>query len=109
VSQDYTILGRIRLRIGGEFQDWGPPRLRAILGVLLVHANRPMPFGGLIEWAWREHDEPPQHREGTFHTYAKRIRNVLNRMDVPASLAVQNGNLQLDVERSSIDYHRAAY
>jgi tetratricopeptide (TPR) repeat protein/DNA-binding SARP family transcriptional activator len=107
VSQDYTILGRIRVRIGGEFQDWGPPRLRAILGVLLVHANRPMPFGGLIEWAWREHDEPPRHREGTFHTYAKRIRNVLNRMDVPASLAVQNGNLQLDVERSSIDYHRA--
>jgi tetratricopeptide (TPR) repeat protein len=107
VSQDYTILGRIRLRIGGELQDWGSPRLRAILGVLLVHAGRPMPFGGLIEWAWREHDEPPQHREGTFHTYAKRIRNVLNRMDVPASLTVRNGNLQLDVSRSSIDYFLA--
>jgi len=107
VSQDYTILGRIRLRIGGELQDWGPPRLRAILGVLLVHAGRPMPFGGLIEWAWREHDEPPQHREGTFHTYARRIRNVLNRMDVPASLTVRNGNLQLDVARSSIDFFLA--
>jgi DNA-binding SARP family transcriptional activator len=107
VSQDYTILGRIRLRIGGEFQDWGQPQLRAILGVLLVHANRPVPIGGLIEWVWPEQDEPPQNREATFHTYARRIRKDLNRMDVPAKLPVQHGNLQLDVDRSAIDFYQA--
>jgi tetratricopeptide (TPR) repeat protein len=81
--------------------------LRAILGVLLLHAGRPISFGTLIEWVWPETNEPPQHRDGTFHTYTKRIRNVLNRMDVPARLVMQNGNLQLDADRSLIDYYQA--
>jgi tetratricopeptide (TPR) repeat protein/DNA-binding SARP family transcriptional activator len=107
MGEAFTILGRTQLRVGGVFQDWGPRRLRAILGALLVNVGRPMSYGALIEWAWGRTEEPPQRRDGTFHTYAKRIRNVLNTMDVPVRLQVQNGSIRLDVDRLLIDYFHA--
>ncbi|HEX4701821.1 MAG TPA: BTAD domain-containing putative transcriptional regulator [Pseudonocardiaceae bacterium] len=105
MSEAFRLLGRFQLRIGGRFQDWGQPRLRAILGTLLVHAGRPLTFRALIEWAWPEDIEPPL--DATFHTYAKRIRTVLRTVDAPARLVVRGGNIRLDVDRELIDYYQA--
>jgi tetratricopeptide (TPR) repeat protein len=101
----FGILGRTALRIDGDLnEDWGTPRLRAMLATLLVHAGRAVPIDTLLAWVWPEDGAAPLHPISTFHTYATRIRRALRQLTPAPSLQVENGCYRLDLDRSLIDY-----
>src|SRR6266545_6533869 len=103
----FGILGRTALRIdGGLDEDWGTPRLSAMLATLLVHAGRAVPIDTLVAWVWPEEGDTPQNPASTFHTYATRLRKSLQRLAKPPTLYVENGCYRLDVDKSLIDYGR---
>jgi tetratricopeptide (TPR) repeat protein len=107
VDITFGILGRTAVRIGDTFQeDWSAPKVQALLATLLAHAGRSVPLDTLIDWAWPEEQPLPQNRAATFHTYATRIRRVLQRLPSTSTLHTGNGAFRLDVDKSLIDYHR---
>lgn len=101
----FGILGRTAVRLGDTFEeDWGTPKVQALLATLLAHAGRRVALDTLIEWAWPEEKPLPKNRAATFHTYATRIRRVLRRLPAPSTLHTGNGAFRLDVDRQVIDY-----
>jgi DNA-binding SARP family transcriptional activator len=106
VDVTFGILGRTALRIDGTLQDqWGEPRLGAMLAALLVNAGRFVTVDSLVEWVWPETAALPQDPTSTFHTYATRIRRSLQRVPHPPTLQAKDGSYRLNVDRSLIDYH----
>jgi tetratricopeptide (TPR) repeat protein/DNA-binding SARP family transcriptional activator len=104
VTIDFRILGRTCLRVGGEFTvDWGAPKERGVLAVLLLHAGKSISVRTLAEWVWSE-DKAPRDPIGTLYTYTARIRAALRRSDVEFDLASDDGEYRLDVDKASIDY-----
>jgi DNA-binding SARP family transcriptional activator/tetratricopeptide (TPR) repeat protein len=102
----FGILGRTVIRIGDTVEeDWAPPKVQALLATLLAHAGRRVPLDTLVEWAWLEEKPLPQNRAATFHTYATRIRKVLQRLPIPSTLHTTNGGFRLEVDKEAIDYH----
>jgi DNA-binding SARP family transcriptional activator/tetratricopeptide (TPR) repeat protein len=104
VEPRFRILGSTRLRIGDQFDDeWGSPKLRGILGVLLLHPGQPLSIQALIDWVWPEGREPREH--STVYTYVKRIREALNRMSPPVRLSTESGTYRVELARGGeIDY-----
>lgn len=107
VDVAFGILGPTALRIDGVLREnWGTPRLQAVLATLLAHAGRPVPIATLMEWAWPGEKPVPINPASTFHTYATRIRRRLQQLSCPANLYASNGRYRLEVDRSLIDYHQ---
>ncbi len=71
---------------GTVHEDWGRPRERALLGALLVHANRWVSVDTLMKWAWSEDENLPRNFRSTFHHYSGLIRKWLKRMPVQVTL-----------------------
>jgi len=90
---------------GTLHENWGRPRERAVLGALLVHANRWVAVDTLIKWGWSEDEDPPRNLGPTFHHYAGRIRSWLRQMPVQVTLHPENGGYRLALDKSMIDYH----
>ena len=90
---------------GYQQEDWGPPRQRALLAVLLLHPGRSISATTMIEWVWPDEEPLPQHASATFHNYATRIRKSLQLLSSPPELQFTRGFFRLDVDRLSIDYH----
>jgi tetratricopeptide (TPR) repeat protein/DNA-binding SARP family transcriptional activator len=98
----FGILGQTRLRIGDRFDDnWGSPKLRGILAVLLLHPRQPISTDTLIDWVWRDGDGPRER--ATFYTYSKRIRGALEQMAEPPELTAGGGAYRIDAQREEID------
>lgn len=101
------ILGTTVLMLeGGPDDSWGKPRERAVLATLVVHANQVVPVDKLLKWAWPQDKPAPANPGPTFHTYATRIRRALERLPSPPKLRAAQGGYRLEVDRSSIDFHR---
>ena len=101
---DFRILGRTCLRVGDKFiGDWGAPKERGVLAVLLVHVGKAIPVRTLAEWVWSE-GRAPRDPIGALYTYTTRIRAALRRSGVEFDLASDDGAYRLAVDESSIDY-----
>lgn len=69
------ILGRMSARTAtGEF-PLGPPRRRALLGLLLIRLGKTVPAGQLIEELWGA--RPPRHSKASLQSYVSHLRNAL--------------------------------
>ncbi|SFR27854.1 DNA-binding transcriptional activator of the SARP family [Lentzea waywayandensis] len=98
----FGILGRTRLRTAAGFgADWGKPKERAVLAVLLLHANKPLSVRTIAEWVWG--DEQPANPYGTLQTNITRIRSVLQMHGLPGVISNEERAYKLDVDRSLID------
>lgn len=99
----FRILGRTSLRTADGFAvDWGKPKDRAVLAVLLLNAGRPLSVRTLAEWVWR--DDGPSNPYPTLQTYIARIRAALQRAGLPGTIVNSERAYQLDVDRSLIDF-----
>lgn len=108
IEVDFSILGRVRIRVGGQFRArWTQPRLLGIVAALLTQPGRPFSYRSLLDWAWSEPKDHPRNVESTFQTYAHRIREALSPVDAQVSLDNHGGALVLNVEKNLIDYHRS--
>jgi hypothetical protein len=60
---EYRILGSLEVVANGTAANLGPPKQRAVLAVLLVHANEIVPTDRLIDLVW-DAPKPPSPAQG---------------------------------------------
>ncbi|RSN11562.1 AfsR family transcriptional regulator [Nonomuraea sp. WAC 01424] len=71
------VLGPLAVRQGGVELDVGAAMPRALLGLLALHAGRPVPSDEIVDVLWE--DRPPRTYDNLIHVYAGRLRAVLGR------------------------------
>jgi DNA-binding SARP family transcriptional activator/tetratricopeptide (TPR) repeat protein len=71
----FGILGPLQVHDGGAAVAVGPPKQRALLGVLLVHANQVISTHRLVELLWN--GDPPAGAVRALHVYLSGLRKAL--------------------------------
>src|ERR1044072_9056174 len=74
-SMRFRVLGGLEATVDGQPVALGGRRQRAVLAVLLLHANELVAADRLVEEAWS--GRPPAAAIGTLQTYISRLRRVL--------------------------------
>jgi DNA-binding SARP family transcriptional activator/streptogramin lyase len=77
---DYRILGPLEIHANGRSVELGPAKERALLGVLLLHANEVVASDRLVEELWGE--RPPESAAKLVQVYVSRLRKALVRAGV---------------------------
>jgi predicted ATPase/DNA-binding SARP family transcriptional activator len=72
---EYRLLGPLEVVDGDRAIDLGPPRQRALLALLLLHANQVVAFDRIIDELWGE--RPPASAATLVHGYVSGLRKVL--------------------------------
>ena len=72
---EFGVLGPLEVRVGGTLLRVGGPRQRALLGLLLCHANRVVSRGQLIDELLS--DQPAGSAERMLRVQVSRLRKVL--------------------------------
>ena len=72
---EFRLLGRLEAWADGQPAPLGPRKRRAILAVLLLHANKVMPAERLVELVWG--DEPPRTALHAVHNHVSQLRKAL--------------------------------
>jgi DNA-binding SARP family transcriptional activator len=97
---EFRILGRLEVWDGGNAIALGGPKPRALLALLLLHANEIVPADRLIEELWR-HD-PPANAAAALQVNLSRIRKAL-----PHDVVVtRSPGYVLHVEPDALDLDR---
>ncbi|MEV6238453.1 BTAD domain-containing putative transcriptional regulator [Lentzea sp. NPDC051838] len=95
---EFLLLGPLSVRRTGTPLELGGPRQRAVLSMLLLHANEAVSVAQLTEAVW---DSPPVAPESNLRTYVAGLRKVLGERLITRpghgyQLAVEPGELDLD-------------
>jgi YVTN family beta-propeller protein len=72
---DYRILGPLEVSADGRPVEIGGPKLRALLVILLLRANKAVPRDVLVHDLWGE--RPPDGAQHTLDVYVSRLRKAL--------------------------------
>jgi DNA-binding SARP family transcriptional activator len=98
---EFRLLGPLELVVNGR-RIGVPPKLRALLAVLLLRANRPVPISELIEALWDA--EPPVDPRSTVQKYVMRLRRTLE----PAGCAIHTESeaYRLELDTATLDVSR---
>lgn len=101
----FALFGPVRAWRGAEQLDLGAARCRAVLAVLLLHANRPVRRESLIEAVWGE--SVPAYAVNQVQKYVSGLRRVLEpRRGARSSSGILNwtdGGYVLEVEPDALD------
>ena len=99
---EFGILGPLEVRRGGQALSLGGARQRALLAILLTHANRVVAVDRLVELLWG--DEPPESADHALHVYVSQLRRVLEPNGPPYQVLLSRppGYL-LQVGRDALD------
>jgi DNA-binding SARP family transcriptional activator/streptogramin lyase len=105
---EFRILGLLDVREGGRALALGGPKQRALLAVLLLHANEAVSSGRLIDQLWG--DQPPESATKALHFYVSQLRRVLEPdrpLGTPGRVLVTRGSgYELRTDPEQIDLHR---
>jgi DNA-binding SARP family transcriptional activator len=97
---EFRLLGPLEVRVRGESLPLGGLKQRALLAVLLLHANRTVARERLIDELWG--DAPPETAVKAVHGYVSRLRKVL-----PAgTLQTRPSGYMLALDAALVDVHR---
>ena len=77
----FCVLGSLRVEAGGTGVPITSPRQRAVLAVLLLHANHAVTAAGLVGQVWGE--QFPASAQGLVHTYIWQLRRLLADYEPP--------------------------
>jgi DNA-binding SARP family transcriptional activator/DNA-binding beta-propeller fold protein YncE len=94
---EFLILGPLEVRNGGKTLRLGAAKQRALLGVLLLHANETVSTSRLIDELWGE--RPPATAEKLVHGYVHALRKQLG----SGVLETHTPGYRLRVEPRSLD------
>jgi len=72
---DYRLLGPIEAGVNGAGLDIGGQKQRALLAILVLSANEPVPRDVLVDRLWGE--RPPPGAQHTLEVYISRLRKTL--------------------------------
>ena len=99
---DFRILGPLEVDEAGRAIPIVSGRQRALLAILLVHANKPVSTDRLIDELWGEH--PPASVRKGLQVLVSRLRKTLGKGS--ARLATQPDGYLLHVEPGELDLDR---
>jgi DNA-binding SARP family transcriptional activator/ABC-type transport system substrate-binding protein len=101
---DYRLLGPLEVAVNGHAVDIGGLKQRALLAILLLHANQPVQRDVLIDQLWAGH--PPAGAEHAVEVYIWRLRKALESaaggqcvLTRPGAYLLQAAEEQVDVAR----------
>ena len=97
---EFRILGTLEVVADGLSLQLGGRRQRAVLAVLLLHANRAVSVDSVVEALWGE--TPPTTAAKTVQVYVSRLRKLLP----PDRLVSEPGGYLLRVEQGELDLSR---
>jgi two-component SAPR family response regulator len=106
VDATFGILGPTAVRTADEANldlDWGTPREREILTVLLLHVGKSVSVEKLSDWVFIEDEPRPQDLPATFQTHTSRIRRGLEKIGFEKALIVRDGHYRLEVPSLLVD------
>jgi DNA-binding SARP family transcriptional activator len=95
----FRVLGGLEATVDGQPVALGGRRQRAVLAVLLLHANELVAADRLVEEAWS--GRPPAAAIGTLQTYISRLRRVLE--GTGAVITTRGEAYQLVVDPEELD------
>ena len=98
---DFRLLGPLEIREGDHVVPVGGAKQRALLVILLLHANEVVSRDRLIEDLWPGRE--PGAADHSLDHLVSRLRKTLARPDL---LATRSGGYLLAVERNDIDVRR---
>jgi len=97
---DYRVLGPLEVRRDGELVAVPAPKQRALLGLLLLHANEPVSQQELIEQLWGE--QAPRTARASLQNLVHALRRVIGQ----ETLERQPGGYVLHVKPGELDLQR---
>jgi DNA-binding SARP family transcriptional activator len=104
---EFRILGPFEVVEGARSIDIGPPKQRAVLALLLLHANQVVSLDKLIDELWGE--EPPPRAAGTLQAYISNLRRALEpdraARERPRVLVTQPPGYVLHIDERALDGH----
>jgi YVTN family beta-propeller protein len=101
---DYRILGPLEVSADGRVIEVGGPRLRALLVVLLLRANEPVPRDVLVHELWGE--QPPAGAQHSLDVYVSRLRKSLDTAANGPVVVTRPGAYSLRLAEEQLDAHR---
>ena len=101
---EFRVLGPLEVIRGQQGLPLGSPKQRALLGLLLVHANEPIPRERLIEELWG--DAAPKTVNAVLNVYLTRLRRLLADGTGEQLLLTQAAGYVLRVPPDQFDAHR---
>src|SRR5262245_18170657 len=102
----FRVLGSLRVEAGSIVVPVTSPRQRAVLAVLLLHANGSVSAAGLIDQVWGEGH--PASAGGLVHTYIWQLRRLLAAHEPAAGrprITREPGGYLLRVAEGELDAH----
>src|SRR6187397_764429 len=101
---DFRLLGALEVSANGTVADLGPPKQRALLAILLLHAGEIVPVDRLIDLLWGDH--PPRTAAHSIQIYVSDLRRSLESLGGNRTLATKPPGYQLDAAAETIDARR---
>src|SRR3954464_14246786 len=96
---EFRVLAPLEVLAGGAPVRLGGPRQRAVLAILLAHANEVVPAERLIDDVW---DAPPENAANVVQSYVSQLRRTLGR-DV---IAARGRDCAIQLPDGALDLHR---
>ena len=103
-NMEYRVLGTLEVTRDGEIIPLDSTKQRALLAVLLIHANEVVSTERLIEYLWQ--DSPPEAGVKTLRFHVSKLRDTLDPDRTGAPLATKSPGYSLEVALDSIDASR---
>ena len=97
---EFRLLGLLELGKEGRIVELARGRERALLALLLLHANRPLSTDRLVEELWP--DQQPEHAAKTLQVYVSRLRKTIGAerlKTTTAGYAIEVAPEELDTSR----------
>jgi DNA-binding SARP family transcriptional activator/DNA-binding beta-propeller fold protein YncE len=101
---EFRVLGPLEARSEGEGLPLGGPKQRALLAVLLLHANEVVSRDRLIDGVWGE--RPPSTIGAVLNVYLSKLRKLLGTAGSDAALVTQPHGYMLRIEPEQLDLCR---
>jgi DNA-binding SARP family transcriptional activator len=96
---EFRILGPLEARDGDEAVPLGGPKQRALLAILLLHANEPVSVDRLVDELWGE--QPPGTAAHSVEVYVSQLRKALG----PGRIVTQRPGYRLELGQDELDLH----
>jgi DNA-binding SARP family transcriptional activator len=100
-SVEFRILGPFEVTARGRSPELGAPRVRALLALLIVHANRVVPADRLIEELWPGH--PADRAAASLQVRLSELRKALRSAGEADRLITQPPGYRLQVGPGEVD------
>src|SRR5436190_16551395 len=101
---EFRILGPVEVAVNGERLALGGLKQRALLALLLLHANEVVSRDRIIDDLWGE--RPPATVAAALNVYISKLRKILGAAGTPDILATQEPGYVLRLEPGQLDSER---